>query len=336
VGDDEDGFGGHGFLGPELEEFGAEVLGGQDVEGAEGLVHEEDFWLDDEGAGESYALAHAAGELFGEGCLETVETDGVEHLEAAFAALFWIDASGLQGGFYVLEDGEPGEESEGLEDDGNVDLGLGDGLFVPIDLAGGGFGEACEHSEHGRFAGAAGAEEGEDFAGDDGEIGGADDLDAVLAGLGVVLLDGLGADDRLGSGQACGLSCGVRRGGGFLHGRFSRVYVRLDGQKANFSPLLNYQIRFSLVLAGCSFMNGCICGAKSRGVDFRKLSLGHGRNCFCALHLWRVGVNFRFRVWPISCHSVSFFYRILRIPMGPVRVPTCGSVVLRRRVFPTG
>ena len=98
VGDDEDGLGGHGLVGPELEEFGAEVFGGEDVEGGEGLVHEEDFGLDDEGAGEADALAHAAGEFFGEGGLEAVEADGVEHAEAALAAGRRGRRRGLGGG----------------------------------------------------------------------------------------------------------------------------------------------------------------------------------------------------------------------------------------------
>ncbi len=89
VGDDEDGLGGHGLLGPELEEFGAEVFCGEDVEGGERLVHEEDFRLDDEGAGEADALAHAAGEFLGVCGFEAVEADGVEHFHAAFVALFW-------------------------------------------------------------------------------------------------------------------------------------------------------------------------------------------------------------------------------------------------------
>ena len=128
VGDEEDGPGGHGLVGPELEELGAEVFGGEDVEGGKGLVHEEDFGLDDEGAGEADALAHAAGKLFGEGGLKAVEADGVEHFEAAFATDVGGNSAGLEGGFDVFEDGEPGKEGEALEDDRDVDFGVGDGF----------------------------------------------------------------------------------------------------------------------------------------------------------------------------------------------------------------
>jgi hypothetical protein len=87
VGDDEDGLGGHGLVGPQLQQFAAQVLGGQHVERGERLVHEEDFGLDHQGAGKAHALPHAAGELLGIGGFKAVEADRVEHLHAAFAAL---------------------------------------------------------------------------------------------------------------------------------------------------------------------------------------------------------------------------------------------------------
>jgi hypothetical protein len=87
VGDDEDGLGGHGLVGPQLQQFAAQVLGGQHVERAEWLVHEQHFGFDDQGAGKADALLHAAGELLGIGCFEAVQADRVEHLHAAFAAL---------------------------------------------------------------------------------------------------------------------------------------------------------------------------------------------------------------------------------------------------------
>jgi len=256
VGDDEDGLGGHGLLGPEFEEFAAEVFGGEDVEGGEWLVHEEDFRLDDEGAGEADALAHAAGELFGECGLEAVETHGIEHSQAAFAAGFGIDAAGLERGFDVFEHSEPREEREALEDDGDVDFGVGDGLFVPVDLPGAGFGEAGEHAQHGGFAGAGGTEQGENFAGHDGEVGWGDDLNAILAGLRVVFFDLLGANDRLrtdraGNGRGHSGARGRTRiggRGGLRHRRVSSVFCqRMTRGKCDFL--------ISLLQAGCRGVN---------------------------------------------------------------------------------
>ncbi len=138
VGHDEDALGGHGLLGPELEQFAAQVFGREHVEGGEGLVHEEHFGLDDESAGKADALLHAAGEFLGVCGLKAVEADGIEHVHAAGAALFGIDAASLEWRFNVFKHGEPGKEREALEDDGDVDLGIGDGFLVPVDLAGGG------------------------------------------------------------------------------------------------------------------------------------------------------------------------------------------------------
>ncbi len=57
----EDGLGGHGFVGPELQQFGAQVLGCQDVERAEGLVHEEDLGFHNQRTGKAHALPHSTG-----------------------------------------------------------------------------------------------------------------------------------------------------------------------------------------------------------------------------------------------------------------------------------
>jgi len=195
VGDEEDGAGGNGFLAPEFEEFAAEVFGGEDVEGGKGLVHEEDFGLDDQGAGEADALLHAAGELLGIGLLEAVEADGVENLEAALAALEGVEAAGLERSFDVFKDGEPGKKSKTLKDDADVGGGVGDGLAVPEDLSGGGLGESGEHAQQGALAGAGGPEQGENLTGFDGEIGGRDDGDGGRVVLSVKLFNLQGLDD---------------------------------------------------------------------------------------------------------------------------------------------
>ena len=78
VGDDEHRLGGEVGAAPQLEELAAEVLGGEDVEGGERLVHEERVGFDDERAGEADALAHAARELLGVRGLEAVEADEVD------------------------------------------------------------------------------------------------------------------------------------------------------------------------------------------------------------------------------------------------------------------
>jgi len=59
MGDQEDGLGGHGLVGPQLQKFTAQVFRGQHIEGAERLVHEKDFRFDHQGAGKAHPLLHA-------------------------------------------------------------------------------------------------------------------------------------------------------------------------------------------------------------------------------------------------------------------------------------
>src|SRR5580658_106156 len=134
VRDNEDGLRGDGFLLPELEEFAAKVFGSEDIKRGEGLVHEEDFGLDDQGAGEANALTHAAGELLRISRLEAVQTYRVEYFQAALTTLLRGEATCPEWGFDVFEDSEPGKKSEALKDDRHIDAHGGDGLAVPQDL----------------------------------------------------------------------------------------------------------------------------------------------------------------------------------------------------------
>ena len=77
---------------PEVEQVGAQRLGGQHVERRERLVHQQDFRLHDQRAGEADALAHAAGKLLGIGGFEAVEADDVDRLQRALARLVERDA----------------------------------------------------------------------------------------------------------------------------------------------------------------------------------------------------------------------------------------------------
>ena len=63
---------------PQLQQLTAQVLRGQHVEGAEGLVHQQGRGLDHQRPGEADALAHAAGQLLGVGGLVAVEADDVD------------------------------------------------------------------------------------------------------------------------------------------------------------------------------------------------------------------------------------------------------------------
>ena len=143
---------GHGLLGPKLQQFAAQVLSRQHVERRERLIHKENFGLNHQRASESDALPHSARKLLGISRLKSVQADHVQHLHAAFAALSRRHAARLQRSFNILKNREPGKQREALKDDRDVDLGLGNGLAMPINLARRGHGEPGQHAQHGRFA----------------------------------------------------------------------------------------------------------------------------------------------------------------------------------------
>ena len=215
----KDRLGGHGLLRPKLQQFAAQVLGRQHVERGKWLVHEENFGLDHEGAGESDALPHAAGKLLGIGGLESVKADHVEHLHAALAALSRRHAASLQRSFNILKNREPGKKREALEDDRDVDLGLRDRLAVPVDLAGRRRGEPGQHAQHGRFARSRRAQQGKNLSRHDAQIGRRDHLNAILAGLRVIFLDFFCANNRIRGRRRFESRVGDSR---FLHFRMLR------------------------------------------------------------------------------------------------------------------
>ena len=100
---------------PQVEQVGAQRFGGQHVERRERLVHQQDFRLDDQRAGEADALAHAAGKLLRIGGFEAVETDDVDRLQRALARFVGRDALRPQPDLDVVEHGQPGEQREALE-----------------------------------------------------------------------------------------------------------------------------------------------------------------------------------------------------------------------------
>src|SRR6266478_1837560 len=195
VGDDENGAGGDFVFEPELEQLAAERFGGEHVERGEGLVHEQDFRLDDESTRDANALLHAAGKLFGVGGFKTIESDGVNDAKRALVALDRRHAASFERGFDVFDDGEPGEERETLEDDGDVGRFAAHRLAVPEDAAGGRRSKTGQHAQQGRLAAPRGAEERDDLTRIDGEIGSRDHLDAAAVGLGVKFFKLVRLDD---------------------------------------------------------------------------------------------------------------------------------------------
>jgi hypothetical protein len=115
VGDEE---GGLVDAGEEVLEHGLHLGSGDGVEGAEGLVHEEDGGVGGEGSGEADALALASGELPGiaAAVLGGVEAGEGEDLGGSGDDLGFGAACEFEGEARVALDGHVGEEA-GLLDD---------------------------------------------------------------------------------------------------------------------------------------------------------------------------------------------------------------------------
>jgi hypothetical protein len=131
VSDDEDRARGHLLAFPQLQQFGAQVLGGEHVERGERLVHEEHFGLHHQRAGETDALLHAAGKLLREGGFETVEAHRVDGPEAALHALVRRRSDGFERRLDVIEHRQPGKQREALKHDGDVGARAGQRFAVP-------------------------------------------------------------------------------------------------------------------------------------------------------------------------------------------------------------
>jgi hypothetical protein len=168
---DEDG-GDANFL-MEGSEPAAEVFADFGVEGAEGFIEEEDFRIDGEGARQGDALALAAGELGGQAVFQALELDEAEEFEDPVAE--GLRRRARRGGpdseaeGDVFEDGEVMKEGVVLEDEPGFAFGggsEGDVFAVEMDLAVTGVREveAPEDAQEGGFAGAGGAEEGDQLA----------------------------------------------------------------------------------------------------------------------------------------------------------------------------
>jgi hypothetical protein len=164
VGDQQ---GGGGPLGPDPLELEVEVLAGHLVEGAEGLVEQEDLGLDDQGPGDGDPLAHAAGQLRRAGVLEALEPDQLD--QRVDRLLGHLGAAHLQRELDVGPHRPPREQGRVLEGDAEVAAAPGDrrGLAVDQGAAGGRLLQVGQDAQDRRLAAARRAQQG-----DEGAVGG--------------------------------------------------------------------------------------------------------------------------------------------------------------------
>ena len=135
------------------------------VQGAEGLVHEQQRRRGHERAGERDALLHAAREL-----MRVVAAEGVQshELDEALGAGLGFGRAGvdLQGQAYVIDDGAPGQQGCVLEDEADLLLALGLAWRPAVDQGApvGRRLQAADEAEQRRFAAAARPDDGDELA----------------------------------------------------------------------------------------------------------------------------------------------------------------------------
>ena len=102
--------------GPEAIDLAAQAFGGEDIQGAERLIHAEQFRPAGQGAGDADALLHSAGKFLGIRFLETFKADHVDAAGDAIVAGRRVQFQAVQGHADVVAHRQPREQGEILED----------------------------------------------------------------------------------------------------------------------------------------------------------------------------------------------------------------------------
>src|SRR5271167_1356375 len=98
--------------------------------------------------------------------------------------------------FHVVQDREPWEKCEALEDDGNGGLALTHWFIVPEDFAGGRWSESRENSQERRLARTRRSEKSDDSVRFHRQVYGSDNLNLPAVRLGVAFFDLPGLNNR--------------------------------------------------------------------------------------------------------------------------------------------
>src|SRR6267143_5052582 len=162
VGDEDDGL---ARALPELDELFLHGLARLRIEGAEGLVHQQDFGIDRQHARKRHALLHSARQLGGVVVAEVAELHHLQVLADGGVDLRTRRASGLEAPGDVAGHGAPGKKRKLLEHHAAVRAGAADLLAVHSDAAAAlGLDVAAEDVQEGALAAAARADDGDELA----------------------------------------------------------------------------------------------------------------------------------------------------------------------------
>ncbi len=123
-----DALDGHPALRPQIQEIGAQRLGGEHVQRGKWLIHEQNIRMNHERAGEPHALPHAARKLTGIGGLKSVQANEIDRRQGPFADIRSRHSLRLEAERNVLEHGQPRKQSEALKYHGDAGRRAGNRL----------------------------------------------------------------------------------------------------------------------------------------------------------------------------------------------------------------
>src|SRR5579884_406923 len=130
------------------------LVAGQRVEGAEGLVHQQQRRVVDQGAADRHALAHAPGQLPGVAALEAGQADAAEQLAGPADVRLAAEAAHVDRQQHVVLHRPPVEQRVALEDDAEVGEWTADGTAPDDDPAAGRGRQPGDEHEQGALAAA--------------------------------------------------------------------------------------------------------------------------------------------------------------------------------------
>ena len=153
----------HGLAGvlPQADQLSLEDGPGLGIQGAEGLIHEEDLRIVREGPGNAHPLLHAAGELVGIGIGKLRQAHLPDPVAGRLPPFCPGNATHFQAERHIVQDRLPGEDGIFLKDDV-----LERHLLTPrekVDPAGTRRDEPPEDPEKGRFPAAGGTHDADEF-----------------------------------------------------------------------------------------------------------------------------------------------------------------------------
>lgn len=141
------------------------------VDRREGLVHQQDLGLVDQGAGHGNPLAHAAREFVRVAIRHLRQTDDIEEAPGLVPAFGLADATHLQAELDVLPHRHPGKQRILLEDDAALRAGRFDRPAAEAQAPLRGSEKPGDHVQQGALAAAGRPDDADELARSDGERG---------------------------------------------------------------------------------------------------------------------------------------------------------------------